>query len=151
MFKKTNSNTNNLPADSASVERVTSVLGPGINWKGNLQGIPGVRIGIRIEGTYEGSSLIINGMIVVGESGKVYCQNIRADNVVVGGTVWGNITARKLEILSTGRVTGNVVAEKEGFSTQEGAFLQGQILIQDQVMIFPQMGVNRYPPGMPGR
>ena len=47
MFRKTPSS----PTTSqAPIERVTSVLGPGINWKGNLRGSGGVRI----EGSFEG-------------------------------------------------------------------------------------------------
>jgi cytoskeletal protein CcmA (bactofilin family) len=123
MFKKT-------PASEQTaqpvVERVTSVLGPGINWAGNLGG----KGGIRIEGTFEGE-ISIRGLVVIGETGRLSCKNLRANNVVVAGAVKGNITAEKLEIRSTGRVWGDV--EVVAFSTEEGSFLRGQVRMEDTV------------------
>ena len=98
MFKKTPAPTQPL-TPGASVERVTSVLGPGILWTGNLGG----RGGIRIEGTFEGE-INIRGLVVIGETGKVTCKNLRANTVVVAGSLKGNITSEKLEIRATGRV-----------------------------------------------
>jgi cytoskeletal protein CcmA (bactofilin family) len=111
---------------SAPVERVTSVLGPGISWEGNLRGSGGVRI----EGTFEGD-ISLRGLVVIGETGRVNCTNLRANTVIVAGAVRGNVTAEKLEIRSTGRVWGDVVTG--AFSTEEGAFLRGQIRMEDQV------------------
>ena len=48
-------------------------------------------------------------MLVVGETGRVTCQNVRANTVIVAGAVRGNITTQKLEIRGTGRVWGDVV------------------------------------------
>ena len=123
MFRKNN------PSPSAPVppiERVTSVLGPGINWQGNHRGSGGVRI----EGTFEGE-VAVRGLIVVGETGRVTCENMRANTVVVAGAVRGNITAEKLEIRSTGRVWGDVTVV--AFSTEEGAFLRGQICMEERI------------------
>ncbi len=123
MFKKpTNSN---QPAP-AQVERVTSVLGEGISWHGRISG----RGGVRLEGIFEGE-IALHGLVVVGETGKVTCDNVRANSVIVAGAVHGNITAEKLEIRSSGRVWGNVVVS--AFSTEEGAFLRGQVTMEDQV------------------
>ena len=48
MFRRQNNNNNNANTSgqtgSAAIERVTSVLGPGINWRGSLRGSGGVRI-----------------------------------------------------------------------------------------------------------
>lgn len=119
----------NTPAPTpviTPVERVTSVLGQGINWQGNLRGSGGVRI----EGLYEGQ-IAVKGMVVIGETGRVTCDNLRANTVVVAGSVRGNITAEKLEIRSTGRVWGDVVTV--AFSTEEGAFLRGQVRMEERV------------------
>jgi len=107
-------------------ERVTSVLGPGIVWKGSLSGSGGVRI----EGAFEGD-IAIRGLLVVGESGRVTCQDLRANVVIVAGAVRGDITAEKVEIRATGRVWGNVTTA--AFATEEGAFLRGQITMEEQV------------------
>ncbi len=125
MFKKTPAPT---PAPTSPVERVTSVLGPGINWTGNLGG----KGGIRIEGTFEGE-IAIRGLVVIGETGRLTCKMLKANNVIVAGAVKGNITAEKLEIRSTGRVWGDVVTT--AFSTEEGAFLRGQVRMEEHVEI----------------
>lgn len=109
-----------------SVERINSVLGPGLIWEGKISGTGGVRI----EGTFEGI-IGLKGMLVVGESGRVTCENLRAATVIVAGAVRGNITTQKLEIRATGRVWGDVVTTS--FVTEDGAFLRGQIRMEDQV------------------
>jgi len=45
----------------------------------------------------------------------------------------GNITCQKLEIRSTGRVWGDVVAVS--FSSEDGAFLRGQMRMEERVEI----------------
>ncbi len=107
-------------------ERVTSVLGSGIVWKGNLSGVGG----IRIEGAFEGD-ISLRGMLVIGETGRVTCEHLRANVVIVAGAVQGNITAEKVEIRRTGRVWGDVTTA--AFATEEGAFLRGQIRMEEQV------------------
>lgn len=125
MFKRATS-----PADSSAavqtVERITSVLGPGVIWHGAVSGSGGVRI----EGAFEGE-IALRGMLVIGETGRVTCENVRANTVVVAGAVRGNITTQKLEIRSTGRVWGDVVTT--AFVTDEGAFLRGQIRMEETV------------------
>jgi cytoskeletal protein CcmA (bactofilin family) len=123
MFKRT---TGSNQATPTQIERVTSVLGSGISWNGRISG----RGGIRIEGIFEGE-IALHGLVVVGETGKVTCENVRANSVLVAGAVHGNITADKLEIRSSGRVWGNVVVA--AFTTEEGAFLRGQVTMEDQV------------------
>jgi cytoskeletal protein CcmA (bactofilin family) len=108
--------------------RVSSVLGPGIHWIGDLHGTGGVRI----EGTLQGE-IVIKGLVVIGETGKVICPELKAETVVVAGTVQGNITCQKLEIRSTGRVWGDVVAVN--FSSEDGAFLRGQMRMEEQIEI----------------
>lgn len=119
------------PAAVAPTERVTSVLGPGINWKGNLRGSGGVRI----EGAFEGD-ITLRGLVVVGETGRLVCQTLQANSVVVAGTVSGNIIAEKLEIRGTGRVWGDVVVV--ALSTEEGAFLRGQVRMEEKIEIQPE-------------
>lgn len=127
MFKKRNETvpTSVQPAQS---ERVTSVLGSGVVWKGNLSGTGGVRI----EGAFEGD-IALRGLLVIGETGRVTCEHVRANVVIVAGAVRGDITAEKVEIRSTGRVWGDV--KTASFATEEGAFLRGQITMEEKVDI----------------
>jgi cytoskeletal protein CcmA (bactofilin family) len=114
--------------DITPIERVTSVLGAGIIWRGSLNG----KGGVRVEGTFEGE-INLNGLLVVGESGRITCENVQANTVIVAGAIKGNITAEKLEIRSTGHVWGDVTIV--AFSTEEGAFLRGNITMEDQVAL----------------
>lgn len=109
-----------------AVERITSVLGPGVIWHGAITGSGGVRI----EGAFEGE-IALRGLLVVGETGRVTCENVRANAVIVAGAVRGNITTQKLEIRASGRVWGDVITT--AFVTDEGAFLRGQIRMEETV------------------
>jgi len=124
MLKRNNPPTQ--PQTVQAVERITSVLGAGVIWQGTITGSGGVRV----EGTFEGL-IGLKGLLVVGETGKVTCENIRAANVIVAGAVKGNITAQKVEIRATGRVWGDIITT--AFATEEGAFLRGQIRMEDSV------------------
>jgi len=127
MFRKKNTTPPSQTAPApAPVARITSVLGSGLNWKGQIAGSGGVRI----EGTFEGE-ITLRGLLVVGETGRVTCQHVRAHMVVVAGVVQGDITAEKVEIRRTGRVYGNVVSA--AFASEEGAFLRGQIRMEEHI------------------
>ncbi len=128
MFKRNSppQQTTTPPPVVQAVERITSVLGPGLIWEGKIGGAGGVRI----EGNFEGQ-IALKGMLVIGESGRVTCENIRASTVIVAGAVRGNITTQKLEIRASGRVWGDVTTV--AFVTEEGAFLRGQIRMEDHV------------------
>ena len=125
MFKR-----NSTPAESPqpvqAVERITSVLGSGVIWHGSINGSGGVRI----EGAFEGE-IALRGMLVVGETGRVTCQNVRANTVSVAGAIRGNIPTQKLEIRASGRVWGDVVTT--AFVTEAGAFLRGQLRMEETV------------------
>lgn len=113
-------------SSSTPVERVTTVLGPGINWKGDLRG----KGGVRIEGALEGE-IAVRGLVIIGETGRVTCKILKADSVIVAGAMNGQIMAQKLEIRATGRVYGDVTTQS--FSTEEGAFLRGKVTMEDTV------------------
>lgn len=118
----------------APIERINSILGTGISWKGSLSG----NGGLRIEGAFDGN-IALRGTVVVGESGRVTCEQIRANTVIIAGMVKGNITAEKVEIRSTGRVWGDVVTA--AFATEEGAFLRGQIRMEERI----ELGLESIP------
>jgi cytoskeletal protein CcmA (bactofilin family) len=145
MFRKKADPNPTVPAPTpttAALDRITSVLSAGINWKGNLGGSGGVRI----EGTFEGD-ITMRGLLVVGETGRVTCQTLRANTVIIAGAVKGDITAERLEIRSTGKVWGNVVTVT--FSTEEGAFLRGQITMEDKIEIVDGTPAEAVPESAP--
>ncbi|HLB48330.1 MAG TPA: polymer-forming cytoskeletal protein [Anaerolineales bacterium] len=110
--------------------KLETVLGPGIFFKGTLTGSGGVRI----EGTFDGT-LTVKGAVVVADGAKV-TADIHAAAVSVAGSVKGNITATKVEILSTGRVWGDLITV--GFATEEGSFLRGEIKMQEEAPAIPE-------------
>jgi len=126
MFKRNSTPTETNAPAALAVERITSVLGAGVIWQGAINGAGGVRI----EGAFEGQ-IALRGLLVIGESGRVTCQNVRANTVIVAGAVRGNITTQKLEIRASGRVWGDVLTT--AFVTEEGAFLRGQIRMEESV------------------
>jgi cytoskeletal protein CcmA (bactofilin family) len=119
------------PAEFGTADRVDSVLGPGITLQGKLLGSGGVRI----EGAFDGE-ISVRGLVVVGPEGRVTSPHIRAVTVIVAGSVKGDITAKRVEITHSGRVWGDVVTTS--FSTEEGAFLRGQIRMEEELDVgFP--------------
>ncbi|MGD8604293.1 MAG: polymer-forming cytoskeletal protein [Anaerolineales bacterium] len=124
MFRRTN----DVP-DEAQTEipqRVDSILGANISWQGTLTGSGG----IRIEGAFDGD-IALDGLVVVGPAGRITCRQVKAQTVVVAGSVKGDILAAKVEILKSGRVWGDVTTV--AFSTEEGAFLRGAITMEDEL------------------
>jgi cytoskeletal protein CcmA (bactofilin family) len=127
MFKKRD-DVQPVTSPSTPATRVTSVLGSGISWKGSIHGSGGVRV----EGTFEGE-ISLRGMLVIGETGRVTCELVKANVVIVAGGLHGSVIAEKVEIRSTGRIWGDVTTA--AFATEEGAFLRGQIRMEETVDI----------------
>ena len=105
--------------------KIETILGPGIYFQGNLSGAGGVRI----EGTFDGT-INVKGPVVVADGAKV-TADIQALSVSVAGSVQGNIIANKVEIGSTGRIFGDLITT--AFATEEGAFLRGQVRMEDAI------------------
>ena len=86
---------------------VSTVLGAETNFEGLLE----FKKPLQINGLFEGE-IVTDGVLLIGETATVRA-NIRAGTVVVGGEVFGNITARnRLEMLQTGKVHGNIKTAK---------------------------------------
>jgi len=81
---------------------------------------------LRIDGTFEGKSLVVD-QLQVGEKAKVK-TNITATSVVVEGLVIGNVTAnRRILLLSTARVLGDLKTPE--LIIQDGVILEGRCTI----------------------
>jgi cytoskeletal protein CcmA (bactofilin family) len=99
-----------------------TVIGPTTNFKGSVQNDGG----LRVEGVLEGS-VETGGNLIIGEEGKVMAD-IVAYNVSVAGSVKGNVKANRVEVLSTGRVWGDVTVKS--FLVDEGGFIRGEIVME---------------------
>jgi len=84
-------------------DKVDTLVGNKTVFEGKLHAYGG----IRIDGTVKGE-IECQGVLVVGNAGKIEA-NITSDSAIVGGEVIGNITAKdRLEIISQGRVVGDI-------------------------------------------
>ena len=85
-----------------------------------------LRVGnhLRIEGEARGE-IQCHGTLTIAEGALVDAQ-VRADNVVVAGTLTGEVTCRhRLEVLPTGRVAGTIITGS--IVIQEGGFIEGSL------------------------
>jgi cytoskeletal protein CcmA (bactofilin family) len=101
-----------------------------------FQGTMRFSTSLKIDGKFEGE-IESDGFLYI-EDGAVIRADIRVGSVVVGGIVHGNIVAKeKLEMLSTGRVYGNVTTTK--LKIADGVVFEGKcemIKNPDEIEIF---------------
>lgn len=85
----------------------------------------GLRSGanVRLDGTFSGT-LEITGNVLIGETARI-TADVNARNISIAGAVRGNVHGKKVQILRTGRVWGDIHAE--ALTTEEGAFIDGKI------------------------
>lgn len=109
------------------VEKIETVIGPNTNFSGRL-----VCDGsVRIDGVCEEGEIETVGNIVVGPEAKVGATLI-AENVSVSGAVTGNIRASgRLEVLSTGKVWGDV--DVGSFLLDDDGYFEGKLVIGEKV------------------
>lgn len=96
-----------------------TVLGANCSLEGTLRS----SANIRLDGTFTGT-LEITGNVLVGETAKI-TADINAKNISIAGAVRGNISGKKVQLLRTGRVWGDIHAA--ALTTEEGAFIDGKI------------------------
>ncbi|MDX1958477.1 MAG: polymer-forming cytoskeletal protein [Leptospiraceae bacterium] len=86
---------------------ITTILGKDTSFQGTLS----FKRPLQIAGEFIGE-IISDGYLYISETAIVKA-NIKASVVIVGGQVTGNVIAtEKLEMLSTGKVTGNIKTAK---------------------------------------
>ena len=78
---------------------------------------------VRMDGKFTGT-LEIAGNILVGEAADIRAD-INARNVSIAGTIRGNVSGNKVQLLRTGRIWGDISAT--ALTTEEGAFIDGKI------------------------
>jgi cytoskeletal protein CcmA (bactofilin family) len=93
---------------------------------------------LRILGKFSGE-ILSPGRLVIDEGAEIKA-NIRVGSIIVGGVIRGNILAKeKLEMLSTGRVIGNIRTAK--LKIADGVVFEGKCeMIRDpeKIDIFSQ-------------
>jgi len=111
----------NTRMPSAPAMESKTVLGRSVVVSGELSGAED----LLIEGQLEGTVRLQEHTLTVGQHGQMKAE-VNARQVVVLGTVHGNITARdRIEIRKTGHVVGDLVSA--GVAIEEGAYFKGSI------------------------
>jgi cytoskeletal protein CcmA (bactofilin family) len=106
------------PRSSKAPFEIETIVGPNTSLKGDIRSSGGVRIDGDFGGTIE-----LAGNLIIGENATVVA-NITAHNVQVQGTVQGDVTAKRLEILDTGKLWGDIAVDS--FVLDDGGFYRGQ-------------------------
>jgi cytoskeletal protein CcmA (bactofilin family) len=88
-----------------------------------LEGVLKSSSNVRLDGIFSGT-LEIGGNVLVGETAKI-TADINARNISIAGAVRGNVSGKKVQLLRTGRIWGDIRAT--ALTTEEGAFIDGKI------------------------
>jgi cytoskeletal protein CcmA (bactofilin family) len=108
---------------SAGSASASTTLGTGITLKGELQGEGALMMLGRFEG-----DIVLDGSLHVGPEARLE-GNVTARAIVVEGVVRGNLTAdARVEILSTGSLTGTV--KSGSFFAADGATVKGEVWVE---------------------
>ena len=108
------------PVAAPPVQRSRATIGPSMHIKGEIRSDEELLVDGEVEGVVESGSLL-----TIGKNGKVRA-NIRAREVVIFGSVKGNIEAlEKLAIRDQGSLVGDI--KTAGISIDDGAYFKGSI------------------------
>lgn len=113
-------------SDSASslsgFSRAAASISQGIRIKGEVTGTEDLFVDGYVEGKL---NLTANSCLTVGPNGNVKAD-LNAREIIVRGKVEGRVTARdKLQIGSTGQITGEVQTDR--LAIEDGAMLRGKV------------------------
>lgn len=118
MFKKKN----NQQALQINDQQISTIIGEGYVFTGELQGASV----IRIEGKVIGNVNVESG-VILGENGIIE-GNITSRSVIIYGTVNGNIKTTQLEIKKTGQIYGEISTDT--LEIELGAKYNGQLKME---------------------
>ena len=107
--------------------QIETIIGKETSFQGTIE----TNGTIRVDGKFEGQ-LSSSGDIIIGETGEVKAQ-IQARNALIAGTLQGDICIiEKLELLSTGKVYGDIDAPI--LSISEGAIFRGTCMMKSEII-----------------
>ncbi len=108
--------------------RAAACISQGIKIKGEVTGTEDLFVDGLVEGKL---NLTANSCLTVGPNGNVKAD-LDAREIIVRGKVEGRVTARdKLQIWSTGQITGEVQTDR--LAIEDGALLRGKVEAGRQV------------------
>jgi cytoskeletal protein CcmA (bactofilin family) len=112
------------PANPSSslipMNKIASVIGPGVVIEGQIDGCGDMRICGRIKG-----DIRVQGNLVIDAGARIFGA-IEAEDITLGGEVEGNVVAAgQVELLDTGRLIGDLKAKF--LSAALGSRLRGKV------------------------
>lgn len=111
-----------MPTVSTARENSTpSRIGSGLKVRGELTG----NADLLVDGELQGKITLGDSRVTIGQSGRVQAD-IEARNIVIEGSVQGNLKAREsVHLGSTSRVQGSILTPRIGID--DGARLRGKV------------------------
>ncbi len=100
MFKKSNKQPLEI-----NQQEISTIIGEGYTFTGELQGSTVVRIEGKVIGNVN-----VTGGVILGETGDIE-GDIITDSAIIYGTVNGNIKSSQLEIKKSGEVNGDITTD----------------------------------------
>lgn len=113
------------PTRARSRASVSTVLGTDARFEGTLRSDGDVTL----ENIFIGD-INASGNVTLGPDATL-TGNLVCNRAVIAGVVKGNITARSITVLDTGRVTGDLRMER--LITEDNAFFQGVITLEEKI------------------
>ena len=106
------------PENQAMTAGQTSIIAQGCKFDGKVD----VKGTLRVEGEFKGS-ISMPESLVVGKTGVVHAT-VNVKNAIIGGQLFGNITAEnKIELQSGSHVEGDIKTKR--LVIDEGVFFEG--------------------------
>lgn len=110
-------------SDTISTSMINTIIGN----NAKIEGVISTQDSTRVDGILEGK-ILSESSVIVGESGTI-TGDILAVEILVAGTVYGNLTAKaKIELTSTGRVLGDMITKT--LVIDEGASFKGNCTME---------------------
>src|ERR1700761_4085196 len=119
------------------MQSISTLISEGCILDGNLKA-PAFA---RIDGQITGDVMIDDGLIV-GEKGSIR-GNVNTKELVVYGTIVGDVQATSLEIRSTGKITGDIRTQTLG--VEQGAVYDGNLSMTQNHKLAQSAQSNRKP------
>ncbi|MEM6526914.1 MAG: polymer-forming cytoskeletal protein [Chloroflexota bacterium] len=104
-----------------------TALGAGSNLEGTLHSDGNVRLDGRFKG-----ALDITENVLIGETADIEAD-VNAKNITVAGHIRGNVTGKKIHLLATARIIGDISAE--ALITEDGAVIEGRVSMSNEETI----------------
>lgn len=110
------------------IETSLSIIAAGMRISGDIESGGVIKIDGRVDGSVIGAR-----QILLGRGGAIH-GNVEADEVVIGGDVFGSVRAtNRLELQGTATVQGNI--DTKSIVVMEGAQITGNVRMSELVPI----------------